>query len=249
MLRLTAAAAFLSLTPCALAGTVYRNLNTPLGTSHEIVAAGATSSPEIGNAIIVWPQAVNEFDVLIRIGGSGEAQFDVRARLYDNGEPNGEPSLLLWDTQPVHVSVSPGGDVTYSFGVPYVMVADATWTLEITNRTGPNQAAISLPHYGPPTNGNVVPGYWVHGPSGWSLTAAQPAFGAGMLGLDRGGCCTADYNGDDIIADDSDIEAFFRCLGGDCCSTCAGADFNCDGDVATDADIESFFRVIAGGSC
>jgi hypothetical protein len=249
MLRTTAAAAVLSLTPYAFAGIVYWNMGTPLGTSHEIVPAGAASSPEIGNAIIVQAQAVNEFDVLIRIGGSGEAQFDVRARLYDNGAPNGEPGLLLWDSQPVHVSISPGGDVSYSFGVPYVFVADATWTLEITNRTGPNQAAISLPHYGPPANGNVVTGYWVHGPSDWSLTPAQPAFGAGMLGLDPAGCCTNDFNHNGEIVEDSDIEDFFRCLGGDCCSSCAGPDFNCDGDAATDADIESFFRVYAGGPC
>jgi hypothetical protein len=57
-------------------------------------------------------------------------------------------------------------------------------------------------------------------------------------------CCTADYNGDDIWGDDSDIEDFFACLAGDCCGTCpANGDFNCDGDI------ESFFRVLAGGSC
>jgi len=61
-------------------------------------------------------------------------------------------------------------------------------------------------------------------------------------------CCTGDYNGDDIWGDDSDIEAFFACLAGDCCPRC-NADFNCDRDVATDADIMSFFRVLAGGSC
>jgi len=61
-------------------------------------------------------------------------------------------------------------------------------------------------------------------------------------------CCYGDYNGDDIWGDDSDIEAFFACLAGDCCVRC-NADFNCDGDTATDADIEAFFRVLAGGNC
>ncbi len=64
-------------------------------------------------------------------------------------------------------------------------------------------------------------------------------------------CGTADFNGDGDIGTDADIEAFFACLGGDCCATCyaGGADFNADGDIGTDADIESFFRVLGGGAC
>jgi hypothetical protein len=64
-------------------------------------------------------------------------------------------------------------------------------------------------------------------------------------------CGSADFNGDGDIGTDADIEAFFLCLGGDCCATCdpRGADFNGDGDIGTDADIESFFRVLGGGPC
>ncbi len=64
-------------------------------------------------------------------------------------------------------------------------------------------------------------------------------------------CGTADFNGDGDVGTDADIEAFFACLGGDCCATCyaGGADFNGDGDVGTDADIEAFFRVLSGGAC
>ena len=64
-------------------------------------------------------------------------------------------------------------------------------------------------------------------------------------------CGTADFNNDADHGTDADIQAFFACLGGDCCPTCpeAGADFDGDGVAATDADIESFFRVLAGGSC
>ena len=61
--------------------------------------------------------------------------------------------------------------------------------------------------------------------------------------------CSPDYNGDGDIGTDADIEAFFRCIAGDCCATCAPADFNGDGDVGTDADIEAFFRVLAGLPC
>jgi hypothetical protein len=63
-------------------------------------------------------------------------------------------------------------------------------------------------------------------------------------------CCLSDYDGDGDVGTDFDIQAFFSCLGGNCCATCPpDADFNCDGDVGTDADIEAFFRVLAGGQC
>jgi hypothetical protein len=64
-----------------------------------------------------------------------------------------------------------------------------------------------------------------------------------------GPCCTSDFDGDGDVGTDADIQAFFACLGGNCCATCGSADFNNDGDVGTDADIESFFRVLAGGAC
>ncbi|HYE62733.1 MAG TPA: FG-GAP-like repeat-containing protein [Phycisphaerales bacterium] len=64
-------------------------------------------------------------------------------------------------------------------------------------------------------------------------------------------CGDQDFNGDGDLGTDADIEAFFACLGGNCCETCyaGGADFNADGDWGTDADIESFFRVLGGGPC
>jgi hypothetical protein len=64
-------------------------------------------------------------------------------------------------------------------------------------------------------------------------------------------CGNSDFNGDGDFGTDADIEAFFACLGGNCCATCwsGGADFNGDGDIGTDQDIESFFRVLGGGQC
>jgi hypothetical protein len=59
----------------------------------------------------------------------------------------------------------------------------------------------------------------------------------------------ADFDGDGDVGTDSDIEAFFACLAGECCARCLSADFNNDGDLGTDADIEAFFRVLGGGSC
>jgi hypothetical protein len=60
---------------------------------------------------------------------------------------------------------------------------------------------------------------------------------------------SADFNGDGDVGTDADIDAFFACLGGNCCANCGSADFNGDGDVGTDADIDAFFRVLSGGGC
>jgi len=61
--------------------------------------------------------------------------------------------------------------------------------------------------------------------------------------------CSPDFNHDGDVGTDLDIEAFFACMGGNCCPTCDSADFNGDGDTGTDLDIEAFFRVLGGGSC
>jgi hypothetical protein len=60
---------------------------------------------------------------------------------------------------------------------------------------------------------------------------------------------TSDFDGDGDLGTDADIEAFFSCLGGNCCPLCGSADFDGDGDVGTDSDIEAFFRVLSGGPC
>jgi len=60
---------------------------------------------------------------------------------------------------------------------------------------------------------------------------------------------SADFDRDGDTGTDADIEAFFACLGGNCCPTCGSVDFDGDGDTGTDLDIESFFRVLGGGPC
>jgi hypothetical protein len=62
-------------------------------------------------------------------------------------------------------------------------------------------------------------------------------------------CSCTDYDGDGDVGTDADIEAFFACLGGNCCATCGPADIDGDGDVGTDADIEAFFRYLGGVPC
>jgi hypothetical protein len=62
-------------------------------------------------------------------------------------------------------------------------------------------------------------------------------------------CWNADFDGDGDVGTDADIQAFFACLAGNCCTTCASPDFDGDGDTGTTADIEAFFRILAGGPC
>ena len=76
----------------------------------------------------------------------------------------------------------------------------------------------------------------------------QSRFAAPWFRAD-GGRCPRDFDGDGDVGTDRDIEAFFACLGGDCCASCGPADFNGDGDIGADDDIESFFRVLGGGAC
>jgi hypothetical protein len=67
----------------------------------------------------------------------------------------------------------------------------------------------------------------------------------------NGICDSADFNCDEDVGTDADIEAFFACLAGNCPPFPCGndSDFNNDGDSGTDSDIEGFFRVLAGGHC
>ncbi|HYE61828.1 MAG TPA: M1 family aminopeptidase [Phycisphaerales bacterium] len=85
-------------------------------------------------------------------------------------------------------------------------------------------------------------------PSGNGVAGGPASFTFSIQGST---CGTADFNNDGDIGTDQDIEAFFACLGGNCCPGCytGGADFNADGDTGTDQDIESFFRVLGGGNC
>jgi hypothetical protein len=80
-------------------------------------------------------------------------------------------------------------------------------------------------------------------------TPCGSASSGGVMLTITGCICTADFNNDGDSGTDADIEAFFRCLAGSCCTACALPDFNGDGDTGTDADIESFFRVLGGGTC
>jgi len=95
----------------------------------------------------------------------------------------------------------------------------------------------------------------INAPTGWVLTATTTRLSTGdssefsaCTGVSPSSC-SADFNGDGDTGTDLDIEAFFACLGGNCCAMCGSSDFDGDGDTGTDLDIEAFFRVLGGGAC
>jgi len=90
-----------------------------------------------------------------------------------------------------------------------------------------------------------IPGGVWNGP----FTTCADGNGNGTADLCEPDCGSADFDGDGDTGTDLDIEAFFACLGGDCCAMCGSADFDTDGDTGTDLDIEAFFRVLGGGGC
>jgi hypothetical protein len=84
----------------------------------------------------------------------------------------------------------------------------------------------------------------------YSLQDAEGRIATGAVFLPIAPSCgSADFDGDGDLGTDADLEAFFACLGGECCPSCGSAVFNSDGDLGTDADIEAFFRVLGGGDC
>jgi hypothetical protein len=103
-------------------------------------------------------------------------------------------------------------------------------------------------HMLPHTGATAVFTFLIEGPGIQSLADESWAMD-NLRVLLSPSCGSADFDGDGDVGTDADIEAFFACLGGNCCTACGSADFDGDGDTGTDADIEAFFRVLGGGNC
>jgi hypothetical protein len=146
----------------------------------------------------------------------------------------------------------------YHSGEPY---SNAPWTMTKTGTT----LSFATETYA--TNPNASALRWATMYNFGFTTNVAPTTGSATLALFKPGtipaisinglivptppavCGTADFDGDGDLGTDADIEAFFACLAGNCCTTCQSSDFNLDGDFGTDQDIESFFRVLAGQPC
>ncbi|HYE63490.1 MAG TPA: hypothetical protein VD997_15985 [Phycisphaerales bacterium] len=148
----------------------------------------------------------------------------------------------------------------YHSGEPY---SNANWTMSKSGTT----LTFSTEPYATNANANAI--RWATLYNFGFTTDVAPVNGTAELGLFKPGtipsitvaglpvptppatCGPQDFNGDGDSGTDQDIEAFFACLGGNCCPSCweGGADFNGDGDIGTDQDIEAFFRVLGGSPC
>jgi hypothetical protein len=133
-------------------------------------------------------------------------------------------------------ATSTGSPATYSWRLGAEALADGT---------RPSGTVISGSHTAALTLSNIQ---WGDQQNGYACLVSN----ACMSVLSNGVAVSvnsADFDRDGDFGTDADIEAFFACLGGNCCAECGSADFNADGDVGTDADIESFFRVLGGQAC
>jgi hypothetical protein len=140
---------------------------------------------------------------------------------------------------------TPAGLFGTLIGTTSLAEAAITWT------PATPQGQIASISVNVPNNGLGIPGdiLWLRLSGNGSNNANVQLVDAISVVVPGPRTCVADFNGDGDVGTDADIEAFFACLAGTCCSTCGSPDFNGDGDVGTDADIESFFSVLAGGPC
>jgi len=164
-----------------------------------------------------------------RVGAWDEANFTRRAQIGNNG--NNGPVMPILNVDLLIDQVLPR-----TVGTPFEVAVGLTGSgVGMGNTTG---AAT------PPDDGYMVVTIDWELPVGYTMTSTR-----GWTDPDAPTCGTADFDGDGDIGTDLDIEAFFACLGGDCCVTCGSPDFDQDGDQGTDLDIEAFFRVLGGGPC
>jgi uncharacterized membrane protein len=183
------------------------------------------------------------------------------AQIVTGRTPDGQP--LRW-TRSGGVSAFhlPTGSFNYAFAGQ--MSADGTITTGIIGDNHRTYAAIWLDPASPPikletllpTLGVDLTGWKLHYCSGISADGAVLAGTGwhdsmlhGWIVRLRPSCLNADYDHDGDSGTDADIEAFFRCLAGNCGVGCYSTDLDFDGDAATDADIEAFFRMLAGNDC
>ncbi len=186
--------------------------------------------------------------------GSGQRLFDISAMaisstndmyVLDTTFPTTPGAARIYRINPANGAVLQAFQTTVALGNCAGMMYNAAGELLVAD--GDTSGTGNLYRF---TGGDLA----LIGPTGASGGTTVVYVGLAGLAADLGTrpvCGSADFDGDGDTGTDQDIEAFFRCLSGDCCATCfaGGADFNGDGDTGTDQDIEAFFRVLAGGEC
>ena len=221
------------------------------------VIVGWATDSSFGNRPFRWTQATGMVDITggqftgTARGVSPDGRYIVgsiseisSAYLYDSNDPPGTYTLLPW---------LPGSASS--------VAADVSRAASFILGVSGGRACLWTTQ---PQGGYTVQDLNAFAPPGWNLTVAismsddgtrLTGHGTNPQGQTQGWLilmpsrlCPVDFNGDSDFGTDQDIEAFFRCLAGECCPTCflGGSDINGDGDYGTVQDIESFFRCLAG---
>ncbi|HYE63226.1 MAG TPA: CHRD domain-containing protein [Phycisphaerales bacterium] len=226
----------------------------PVGANAGVVHTLPAGSPKRGT----WTfGAANAAAVL-----DASTYVNIHTVNFGGGEVRGQifwPSLFpcspLVTTNPTDVTVTSGGSAQFTVaanprgggGPNYQWRRNGSPLSNAASFSGVNSATLTINPATAAEQGSydcVVS----NSCGGMASTAAKLTVTGGCPGNE---CGPQDFNGDGDSGTDQDIEAFFACLGGNCCDTCfcQGSDFNGDGDIGTDQDIEAFFRVLGGTPC
>jgi hypothetical protein len=145
----------------ARAELIYDNTTTRLGTS--LLFSALQMGDEVQAAGTA--RLVSELQVGVsQQGTAGTA--DLRARLYANDGPAGQPGSLLWESALRDDVALTGGIDLIAFPVPLVLVPDTfTWTIQISDA---RPIAVGLPFFHPPTVGSSPDYAWFGGPGSWT---------------------------------------------------------------------------------
>jgi hypothetical protein len=227
------------------------NISYTLGASSGFAAPGGTFQDAAGGALNSHAITMNTSSpgpksgtLTITMTGADEATrvINITGNVVPPNQPpiaNAGPDQTLTDsgndgTEPVALDGSGSYD-------PDGSITDYLWTEEGTTLAEGSSA--STPTISLPVGVHTITLQVTDNQSATATDTVVITINAGRH------CGSADYNHDGSIGTDADIEAFFACLGGDCCPACDSVDFNGDGSLGTDADIEAFFRVLGGGPC
>lgn len=145
----------------ARAEIIYDNTTTRLGSSLLF------SALQMGDEVQAAGTARLVSELQIGVSQQGTAgTADLRARLYANDGPGGQPGSLLWESALLDDLPLTGGIELIPFPVPLVPVPDTfTWTIQISDA---RPIGVGLPFFNPPTVGSSPDYAWFGGPGSWT---------------------------------------------------------------------------------
>ena len=142
---------------------VYDNTETYAGTS--VHAPNIDVGSEI--SLAGTERVVRGLTIVVEADATGPVAFTARLSVYVNdGEFEGSPGTLLWQSAYLPQQIEPGAPRTIHFAVPGVLVPDTLiWIVRFVDWETP----IDVSQFYPPSVGSVRLGLWVSstGPTPW----------------------------------------------------------------------------------